>query len=66
MGIGLQDICVTFWQRTCLHFIHAVKLCERMSLKMADYFSGRNFQAVHHSGCHMDITAILNHLCSEN
>jgi hypothetical protein len=26
------DICVTFWQKAYLHFVHALRLCRRVNI----------------------------------
>jgi hypothetical protein len=36
LGIVLEVIHVTFWKRIFLNFVHALKLCGRLSLKVID------------------------------
>jgi hypothetical protein len=34
LGTGLEAICVTFWQRTCLHFVPDLRLCGRLNIQV--------------------------------
>lgn len=34
LGFGLEVIHVPFWKRTCLCFVHALRLCVRPNLKV--------------------------------
>jgi hypothetical protein len=36
VGIDLEVICVTLWQKIPLYFVHALRLCGRGSLKVVD------------------------------
>jgi hypothetical protein len=36
LGIELKTILVTFWNRTCLHLVHALRLCGRLNLQVTD------------------------------
>jgi hypothetical protein len=38
------DICVTFWQKTYLHFVHALRFCRRLNIKVLDSFMWWRFQ----------------------
>lgn len=35
LEVGLEGICVTFWQRPCLHFAYDLRLSVRLNLKVA-------------------------------
>lgn len=34
LGTGPETIHVTFWYKTCLHFVHALRRCRRMGSKV--------------------------------
>jgi hypothetical protein len=36
MRMGLEAIHVTFWPRSCLYFVCALRLCGRLNLKATD------------------------------
>jgi hypothetical protein len=57
--IGLEVIHVTFWQRTSLHFVYTIRLCERLSIKVADSFGGRHSKAAMHLNYGMGISGYL-------
>jgi hypothetical protein len=37
LRIGQEAICFAYWQIICLCFVHALRLCVRLSLKVMGY-----------------------------
>lgn len=42
LGTGQEDIHATYGQITCLHFVHAVRCCVKLSIKVMVLVSGFN------------------------
>jgi hypothetical protein len=60
------DICVTFWQKAYLHFVHALRLCRRLEYKGFGLLYVVEISRQHTiSGCGVGILAALSQTYNE-